>query len=183
MPLGRCVIGADADQTVNARFRLQPAIGVGAGNQQGRRLDARLFAGFLFLELDLIAVRARPAAVHAQQHAGPVVRLRAAGARVDLQIGVITVGLAGQQGFQLGARGAVLDRLQLFTGFVESGFVALFVRHVGQHDPVFETLLHVLDGADLGFKTRAFAADGLGLFGIVPQRRILDPRVQLIELS
>jgi hypothetical protein len=59
----------------------------------------------------------------------------------------------------------------------------LEVRHLGQHHPVFEVLLHRLDGVDLAFQLRAFAADGLGLFRPVPQGRVLDPCVQLIELS
>jgi hypothetical protein len=44
-------------------------------------------------------------------------------------------------------------------------------------------LLHLADGGDLGLKPRPFTADGLGLVGVVPQGRILDPGVQLIELS
>ena len=84
---------------------------------------------------------------------------------------------------QLGAAGAILDGLQRGARLFQRGLVALLVRHLGQHHPVFEVLLHRLDGVDLAFQLRAFAADGLGLVGLVPQCRILDPRVQLIELS
>ena len=46
-------------------------------------------------------------------------------------IGVVAVGLAGQQGLQLGAGGAVLDGLQLGAGLLEGGLVALLVGHLG----------------------------------------------------
>jgi hypothetical protein len=44
-------------------------------------------------------------------------------------------------------------------------------------------LLHLAHGVDLGLQPRAFTADGLGLIGVVPQGRVLDPCVQLIKLS
>jgi hypothetical protein len=44
-------------------------------------------------------------------------------------------------------------------------------------------MLHLPHGVDPGFQPRAFAADGLGLVGLVPQGRVLDPGVQLIELA
>ena len=78
------VVGRDADQPVHAGFGLQPAIGVVALDEDGRGLDAGLFAGVLFEQLDLVAVLLGPARVHAQQHRGPVLALGAAGAGVDL---------------------------------------------------------------------------------------------------
>jgi len=183
VPLGCRIIGADADQTVHARLRLQPAIGVGAFDQDGGRLDPGLFALFVRLDRDLIAVGLGPARVHAQQHARPVVGLGAAGAGVHFQIGVVAVGLAGQQGFQLGAGGAILDAAQLFAGVFEGGFIAFLIGHIGQHDAFFQISLQRTDAVDLGFQTRAIAADSLSLFRVVPQGRILDPCIQLIELS
>ncbi len=54
------VVGRNANQAVNARFRLQPAIGVVALDEQGRGLDARFFAIMDFQKLDLEALDARP---------------------------------------------------------------------------------------------------------------------------
>ena len=86
---------------------LQPPIGVEALDLQGDRLDPRLFAGGLFQEIDLHAMRIGPAAVHPQQHTGPVAGLGPAGPGVDLDEGIIAIGLPGQQGFQLRARAAL----------------------------------------------------------------------------
>ncbi len=53
------------------------------------------------MQLHLVAVLLGPAHIHAHQHLGPVLRLGAAGAGVDLDIAVVAVGLAGQQAFDL----------------------------------------------------------------------------------
>jgi len=39
-----------------------------------------------------------------------------------------------------------------------------------------------MDGLDLGGQPGALAHHRLGVFRLVPQRRVLDPGVQLIEL-
>ena len=52
-------------------------------------------------QLDLVAAALGPARVHALEHLGPVLALGAAGAGIDLDIGVVGVGLAGEQGRDL----------------------------------------------------------------------------------
>ncbi len=80
----------DADQAVHAVLGLQPARGVAALDLDGRRLDAGLLALGFFEILDLVAVLLGPARVHAQQHAGPVLAFGAAGAGMDLEIGIVS---------------------------------------------------------------------------------------------
>ena len=84
----------DPHQPVHAGFGLQPAIGVVAADLDGGGLDAGFFALGLFQIFDLEAVLLGPARVHAQQHRGPVLALGAAGAGMDLEIGIEPVGLA-----------------------------------------------------------------------------------------
>ncbi len=91
------VVGRDAHETVHAGFRLEPAVGVLALDLEGGGLDARLLAGALVDKLHLEAAPLRPTHVHARQHRGPVLALGAAGAGVDLDVGVHAVGLARQQ--------------------------------------------------------------------------------------
>ena len=88
------VEGRDAHQAMHAQLGLQPAVGVVALDDDGRRLDARFVAGGLFDDLDLELAALGPAYVHAQEHPGPVAALRAAGPRVDFEIGVVGVGFA-----------------------------------------------------------------------------------------
>src|SRR5690606_20851363 len=76
------VIGRDAHQTVHARFRFQPAIGIVALDEDGGGFDARLLALVDLQHLDLEFAALGPARVHAQEHGGPVLAFRAAGAGV-----------------------------------------------------------------------------------------------------
>ena len=136
MPPGAGVVGRDAHQPVHAGLGLQPAVGVDALDLQGRRLDAGLLAGGLLDHVDAHAVGVGPARVHPLQHLGPVLGLGAAGAGVDLDIGVVAVGLAGQQRLELGAGGALLERGQLGARLVQRSLVALRVGHLGELDGV-----------------------------------------------
>ena len=101
VPPRRGIERADAHQPVHAGLGLQPAIGVRPAHLQRRRLDAGLLALALLQQLHLVAVLLGPAHIHAHQHLGPVLRLGAAGAGVDLDVGVVGVGLAGQQALDL----------------------------------------------------------------------------------
>ncbi len=124
-----------------------------------------------------------PAGVHAQQHAGPVVGLGSAGAGIDLNIGVVAISLARQQGLQLGPGGPFLDRLQLVASLIEAGFVTLLIGHFGQGQGVLQAAFQAAHRVDLTGQPLALAHQRLGLGRIVPQGRILDPGVQFIEVT
>lgn len=64
---------------MNAGFSAQPAERVVADDLDGSRLQARDVAVGLFDHFGLEALGFSPAQVHAQQHAGPVLRFGAAG--------------------------------------------------------------------------------------------------------
>ena len=107
----------DAHQAMHAALGLEPAVGVVALDLDGRRLDAGLFALRLLDVVDLEAVLLRPAHIHAQQHAGPVLALGAAGAGMDLEIAVVGVGLAGEQRLEFAPRDLGLELAQGGFGF------------------------------------------------------------------
>ncbi len=173
----------NAHQAVHAGLGLQPAIGVFTRDLQRDRLDAGLFARRFFLDVDGHIVSGGPARIHAQQDAGPVVGLGAAGARIDFHIGVIAVRLARQQGLELGTAGARLQPLEHGARFLDQAFVAFHVAQLGELDGVLEVLFQRFDGVDRARQLRALAVDRLGLFGIVPQRRILDAGIEFVETS
>ena len=124
------VIGRDAHQPVHAGFGLQPAIGVVALDQHGRRLDARLFAVMDFQHLDLEAAALGPARVHAQQHRGPVLALGAAGAGVDFEIGVVGVGLAREHRLDLARPDLARQRADRGLGLLDDRLVAFFLAEL-----------------------------------------------------
>ena len=171
----------DAHQPVHARFGLEPAIGVRAADLEGGGLDAGLFAGALLLELDLVAVRLRPAHVEPQQHLRPVLALGAAGAGVDFEIGVVGVGLAGQQRFQPALGGIGLQLEQRVFRIRQHRLVALRLGKLDQADRVVELGAQRVIGPHGLVEMRALAQQRLRLGRIVPQGRIAGLRVQLRE--
>ena len=98
-------------------FGLQPAIGVVALDRRVADLMPASSPSCIFEDLDLVAVPLGPARVHAQEHRGPVLALGAAGAGMDLEIGVVAVGLAGEHGLDLAALGLGVQRPQRRLGF------------------------------------------------------------------
>ena len=73
-----------AHQPVHAGFGAQIAVGVVAGDLDRRALDAGHFACGFFEHLGAIAFALAIAQVHALEHRRPVLRLGAAGARLDV---------------------------------------------------------------------------------------------------
>ena len=96
VPARRLVERRDAHQPVDAGFGRQQAERVVAVDHDRGALDAGLVARLVVDELALEAAALAPAQVHAQQHLGPVLRLGAAGARVDGDDGVEAVVLAAE---------------------------------------------------------------------------------------
>ncbi len=161
MPPRRAVERRDAHQPVHAALGLEPAVGVGPLDLVGDRADAGLLARVLRDQLDLHAVCLGPAHVHPRQHRRPVAALGAAGAGVDLEEGVVAVGLAVEQRLGLALRRllaqrpdrrlgvghhrlvafglAELDQLLLVGELARQCVVA--VERVGQHLPVAHQLL------------------------------------------
>ena len=166
---------------MHAGFGLQPAIGVLTLDQKRRRLDAGGVAVLMLKLFDLIAMRVGPARIHAQQHRGPILALGAAGAGIDLEVGVIAVGLAGEQRFEFGFRGALLGLLQSVMGFIDKPLIAFRLSHFGQFQGVAHIAFQRQDRVHAGLELIALAHKLLGLLGIVPKIRALAERVQFIE--
>ncbi len=80
MPPRLAVERRDADQPMNTRLGLQPAIGVVPLDEHSGALDAGFFTIMNLEQLDLVAMLLGPARVHAQEHVGPVLVIGAAGA-------------------------------------------------------------------------------------------------------
>ena len=111
---------------MHADFAGEQAVGVFAVDAEGRRLDARFFAGLIFVHLRGEALALSPAQIHAHEHLGPVLRLGAARAGMDGDDGVALVVGAGEQrlDLQLVDQGAQVVDLAAQVG----GNVFAFVR-------------------------------------------------------
>ena len=82
---------------MDAALGLEQAVGVLAARREGRRLQARLLPRARLDQLGLEAAALGPAEVHAQEDLRPVLRVGAAGARVDRDDRVAAVVLAVEE--------------------------------------------------------------------------------------
>src|SRR6185437_10891515 len=114
----------DSHQAMDAALGLEPAISVLAGDANGRRFDAGAFARALFEPLDLVAVLLAPAHIHAQEHLGPILRLGAARAGMDLEIAIVAVGFAGKEAVELARFDVLMQRSERLLRLVEHRLIA-----------------------------------------------------------
>ena len=171
----------DAHQPVHAVLALEPAIGVAALDLHGRRLDAGLFAAGLLDPLDLVAVLLGPARVHAHEHVGPVLALGAAGAGMDLEVGVVAVGLARQQRLELAPGDVRLEPPQRVLGVGDDGAVLLGLAELDHGELVVELLLDAPDGGELVLERGALLHQALRALLVVPESGVLGLLVQLLK--
>src|SRR6185437_2799231 len=117
----------------------------------------------------LVVVRFGPARIHAQQHLGPVLRLGAAGARVNFEIGVVAVGFARQQALGLALASLIAQLGEIGLGLGDDGLVAFGLAHLDQADRVVKLVLDPPITLDAALEARLFAHDRLRAPGIVPK--------------
>ena len=103
------IVGRFAHQAVDAGLGAQVAVGVLAGELERGGLDAgHLAVGFL-QHFDLEALALAVLQVHAQQHGGPVLRLGAAGAGLDVEEAVVRVRRVGEHAAEFECRHLLFD--------------------------------------------------------------------------
>ena len=88
---------------MHARLRSKQTVGVFTGDRKGGRLESGLLARLVVEQSELEAVALGPAPVHAEEHLGPVLRLRSSRSRVQGDNRVQSVVFSRQQrcGFEL----------------------------------------------------------------------------------
>ena len=117
-----------------------------------RRLDASLVAVRLLDQLDVELSPLRPAHVHAQQHARPVAALGAARSGMHFDIGVVGVGLARKQRFELAPLALGFQRPQSADPLGFSRFVAFGFAKLDQRRRVVEVALDLRQRAQPVFQ-------------------------------
>src|SRR5256714_2703570 len=135
---------------MHARLRRQKAVRVLTLHTKCRALDAGLLAGLEVQDLCLEAALLGPLQVHAQKHLGPVLRVRAARARLYRADGVARVHRAGQEHLGLGLRHLVFEARDEFAQLTCARLVfgCEFKEHCRIGDRRLETLLSLDDALD-----------------------------------
>ena len=159
-----------------------PAVGVLAAQVHGRALDAGHFAGAGLDQLDIKALGLAPAQVHAQQHLGPVLRLGAAAAGLDVQVGGVGIVLAGEHAPELEPAQRLVHRGQLGLDVGEHVGVAVGQRHVKELGGIGQFLAGLAQRGDLGLDLRQLAADVLRALRLVPEAGVGLFGLQLFKL-
>ncbi len=144
-------------------------------------LDARDFAGALVGHGDGEPARLGPAQVHAQQHLRPVLRLRAAGAGLDVEESAARVHLAREHARELELADAFLELRRVLHDFRKSRFVAFRLDERQEFRGIGEAAAQLVEFGDGGFEPRAFSPQRLRLGRRVPDRRIRELVIQLFE--
>ena len=172
---------ADPHEPVHTAFGLGIAIGVFTLEQISDRLDPRLIARMIIDRFDFHPPPLGPARVHAAKHFGPVIALGSARPGVDFDIGVVRIGLTRQQGCHFVAFRPLGHHRKLRDTIIDHAVIALGFGHFHQLDCVIKFGLNCPRRTDSFLEPPTFAHDDLSCLGIIPQRRILDHRIQLFE--
>src|SRR5262249_16938555 len=153
------------DEPVHAGLGLHVAVRVRALDGERRALDPGALAGLLLEQLGPEAAALAPAEVHAEEHLGPVLRLEAAGAGVNLDDRVPGVVLAAEQLGELEGGELALDLVDLLAELVECVRIAL-LRQLEEDLRLVGALALPLPAPDRVEDLRGLAPDGLRLLGV-----------------
>ena len=152
VPSSAAVKGRDANEPVYALFRLEVAIGVLAIHLEGDGLHARLVA------IQHVQLAHGPATafaiahIHAIQHLRPVLRLRAARARVQRENGVYGVIRAFEHLLHAHGLDGLANRGGLRLDLVHETVVQLLFRHLDERAEVVIARLELVIALQLVLK-------------------------------
>jgi hypothetical protein len=122
-----------------------------------------------------------PAQVHAQQHLGPVLRLGAAGAGLDVDERIRAVHLAGEHALEFelfDARGKLVD---VVRDRCDRAFVVFVDRKIEQIAGFGQRVGQTADAADDALEARAFLAEILRALRVVPDVRVFELAGDFLE--
>ena len=102
---------------------------------------------------------------------------------MHFDVAVVGVRLAGQQGFQLAVPGSSLERAQRLLGLGDDFRFPFGLAEREQFDGVGKLALERLDCLDIVGEPRAFAHQGLRVFGVVPEIGAFGACVQCLETA
>ncbi|MNC45984.1 hypothetical protein D3C75_949780 [compost metagenome] len=159
----------DTHQPVYTFFSLQVTVSVEALDQQRDTLDARFVARQIIEHLNLEAVLFGPAGIHAQQHLSPVLGLRSARTRMQLQNGIELVIRLIKQQLKLKIIDFACYSADSSGNLCRKLFIAFFISQLRHHCCIIILLLQLLKMVHGGFHRIHFANDTLCLLGIIPE--------------
>jgi hypothetical protein len=98
---------------------------------------------------------------------------------VHLEIGIVAVGLAGEQALELALAGLLAEPFEGRLGVGDHRLVVLGLGELDQAQRVIELALDLAIALDAALETRALAQQRLRRRGLLPEVRILDEGIEL----
>ena len=163
------VKGRDPHQPVDAELGPHIAVGIAPLDEDGDTLGAGLVARQDIEDIGAEALAFRPAQVHAQQDAHPVLGLGAAGPGVDGDDGVVVVVLAAEHALHLGHEMMSCRSGQPLRDLIEGLAVVLLHAHVEEQVDLLQFVPFSFPAFDHFLQLPVFLLDFLGYFGLVPE--------------
>src|SRR4051812_2652917 len=161
-------------QPVHAGLGAQQAERVVALDLERGALDPRHVTGGLVLDRVLEALALGVLDVLAHEHAGPVARLGAAGAGLQVQEAVARVRRLVEHAPELEVLHDGLELAGLGLDRLQARLVPVLLAHFVELEVVGQLAVQVLDGQDDAIELLLFLAQLLGLLGVVPDRGVFQ---------
>ena len=181
MPTSGGVVGADPHQPMNTGFTFQVTKGIFAADSEGRTFDTRFVAILVIELLEIETMLLAITQVHAQQHRRPILRLGAAGARVDRHDRRPAVVRPRQLELEVELRQVGIEPIQESERVVVD-FAVDFADQLTPRRQLGLILVELLQRLGPTFDGPPLLQDDLAFFWIVPEIRRLHFTVELGEL-
>jgi hypothetical protein len=120
-----------------------------------------------------------PAQIHPEKHFRPVLRLGAAGARLDVEVRIIRVHLAGEHAPELQALHARFEALQVAFDFCCRIRIALLDGERQQFTGILQSVRDLVQPGDDLFQPGPLLSECLRALGVVPDIRLLQLALDL----
>ena len=115
------------------------------------------------------------------QHVGPVLAFGAAGTGMDFEVGVVAVGLAGQQRLELAPGDVLPEPAQPVLGVGDGGVVVLGLAELDHGELVVEFPLDPPDRRELVFERGTLLHQALRALLVVPEGGVFGELVQFLK--
>ena len=162
------------DQSMNASFCSEPAIGVFAFKTNGGTFDAGDIARGFFDEFCLEAAALPPSEIHSFQHGCPVLGFGAPGACLNVEEGIAVVHLARKHPAKFKFCDNFFKTLKVEGDEINAVFVILFDGQFKEFCGLFHAPVNLDQVVDHRFQLSSLLTESLGTFRVIPDFRILQ---------
>ena len=173
MTTGGLIEGRDPDEPVDTGLGSQQTVRVFADDRDCGALQAYFVARLIVDDFALEAAALGPPKVHPQEHLGPILRLGAAGPRVDGEDGVLPIVLASEHLLRFGRLDLSSERVETRRQLAEDVFALAGPLH--QNGEVARAAFQRFDEVAVFLEAAASLQHLLGFGLIFPEIWRRDP--------